>query len=256
MKKINKFVLPIVTVSVLLSSCAPEDPTNKTLRDLLTKVSTVDQLPKINKGVISGSVLENFKGEKPEVILKIIRSEDIFDLDANGKRKKGADGKELTIEKKGQVLQTIKLKDKYSFVSDSFLPGAVSIQANKKPENIEASATVEIGKVSLVQPMIFGALGDTNKIKLPTIINISGKIVNPDGTPAVGAKVADVTGGFVSISTITDSNGAFTLSEAPFQKPRSIEVSMGNVDTPDGRFASYSVLPDETENIGITITTA
>ena len=203
MKKINKFVLPIVTVSVLLSSCAQPDPTNLALTKLLENVSKVDQLPKINKGVVSGSVLENFKGEKPEIILKIIRSEDIFDLDANGKRKKGADGKELTIEKKGQVLQTIKLKDKYSFVSDSFLPGAVSIQANKKPENIEASATVEIGKVSLVQPLIFGVLGNNNVLKPPTVINISGKIVNPDGTPAVGAKVADVTGGFASISTIT-----------------------------------------------------
>ena len=253
MKKINKFVLPIVTVSVLLSSCAQPDPTNLALTKLLENVSKVDQLPKINKGVVSGSVLENFKGEKPEIILKIIRSEDIFDLDANGKRKKGADGKELTIEKKGQVLQTIKLKDKYSFVSDSFLPGAVSIQANKKPENIEASATVEIGKVSLVQPLIFGVLGNNNVLKPPTVINISGKIVNPDGTPAVGAKVADVTGGFVSISTITDSNGAFTLSEAPFTKPRSIEVSQGNVDTPEGRFASYSVLPDETENITIPL---
>ena len=98
MKKINKFVLPIVTVSVLLSSCAQPDPTNLALTKLLENVSKVDQLPKINKGVVSGSVLENFKGEKPEIILKIIRSEDIFDLDANGKRKKGADGKELTIE--------------------------------------------------------------------------------------------------------------------------------------------------------------
>lgn len=258
MKKFNKVTLPFLAISVIFSSCTtPVKTEQDILIDILKNIEKPTTLPKITKGLITGSITDKGKlavGEKPEYSIKVIRNEDIYELDSNGKRIiDPKTKKEKIIESKGQVLQVIKVKDSLQFKSDDLLPGAITLLATRKTENIQVDTTVEIGKISELKPIIFGSTDNNNSVPILTSIIVSGKVVNADGTPVVGAKVSDVTNGFVNSSTITDAEGKFSLNEPLFTTPRNLEVSFGNIETPDGKFASYSVKPDVVENITIPL---
>ncbi|MFN8673583.1 MAG: carboxypeptidase regulatory-like domain-containing protein [Candidatus Sericytochromatia bacterium] len=258
MKKINKITLPFLAISVIFSSCTtPVKTEQDILRDILINVEKPNTLPKITRGIVTGSIIDKGKvsvGEKPEYLIKVIRNEDIYEVDSNGKRIIGTDKKEKLIERKGQVIQVIKVKDSLQFKTDDLLPGAISLLSTRKQENIQIESVIEAGKITELKPIIFGDTSSNIDRPLPiTSILISGKVVNPDGSPVVGAKVSDVTNGFTNTSTITDSNGTFSLNEPPFTTPRNLEVSFGNIETPEGKFASYSVKPDVVENIVIPL---
>lgn len=254
MKKTNKILLPFVTIAILLSSCA-QDPTDKITIDILSKVSKASTtLPKIDKGAISGSIFDKTAATTNEIsesIVKIIRAEDIYELDDKGNPKKDKDKKEIVVEKKGQVLQTIKLKEKNQFLVTDLLPGAISVLVTKRQENIQIDSIIEVGKTTQIKQVIFGSQQADKAII--TSINVSGKVVYVDGKPVKGAKVADVTGGFTNTSTITDENGKFTLTENPFTNPRSLDISFGDPNISGSLFTSYSVSPDRTEDITIPL---
>lgn len=254
MKKTNKILLPFVTIAILLSSCT-QDPTDKITIDLLREVSKASTtLPKIDKGAISGSIFDKTAATTNEIsesIVKIIRAEDIYELDSKGNPKKGPDKKEIIVEKKGQVLQTIKLKEKNQFLVTDLLPGAISVLVTKRQENIQVDSVIEVGKTTQIKQVIFGSQQADKAII--TSINVSGKVVYVDGKPVKGAKVADVTGGFTNTSTITDENGKFTLTENPFTNPRSLDISFGDPNISGSLFTSYSVSPDRTEDITIPL---
>lgn len=254
MKKTNKILLPFVTMAILLSSCT-QDPTDKITIDILSKVSKASNtLPKIDKGAISGSIFDKTAATTNEIsesIIKIIRAEDIYELDDKGNPKKDKAQKEIVIEKKGQVLQTIKLKEKNQFLVTDLLPGAISVLVTKRQENIQVDSVIEVGKTTQIKQVIFGSQQADKAII--TSINVSGKVVYVDGRPVKGAKVADVTGGFTNNSTITDENGKFTLTENPFTNPRSLDVSLGDPNASGSLFTSYSVSSDRTEDITIPL---
>lgn len=254
MKKMNKILLPFVLASTLLSSCN-QDPTDSKMKLILGEISKASAtLPKIDKGAVSGSIFDKTTATTNEIsesVVKVIRAEDLYELDDKGNPKKDSKKQDIIIEKKGQVLQTVKLKEKNQFLVTDLLPGAISVLVTKRQENVQIDTIIEAGKTTQVKQVVFG--GQQKEVTVITSINVSGKIVYVDGKPVVGAKVADVTGGFTNVSTITDENGKFTITENPFTTPRSLEVSLGDPNLSGSLFTSYSVSPDKTEEITIPL---
>lgn len=255
MKKMNKILLPFVLASTLLSSCN-QDLTDKKVQELLTNVSKASTtIPTIDKGAVSGSILDKTTAttnELSESVVKIIRAEDLYKLDSSGNPQKDPKTKQdIIIEKKGQVLQTIKLKEKNQFLITNILPGAISVLVTKRQENVQIDTVIEAGKTTQVKQVIFG--GQQKEVTVITSLNVSGKVVYVDGKPVVGAKVSDVTGGFTNVTATTGEDGKFTITENPFTTPRSLEVSLGDPNVSGSLFTSYSVSPDKTEDITIPL---
>lgn len=256
MKKINKILLPFVITATLITSCV-QDTTSAAVKKVLEDVSKASTtLPKIDKGAVSGSVFDktlSTSNDNTEAVVKVIRAEEIYKLDTNGNPEKDPKTKQdIVIEKKGQVLQTLKLKEKSQFLITDLLPGAISVLVTKRQENVQADTVIEAGKTTQVKQFIFGEQ-QKEDITVITSINVSGKVVYVDGKPVVGAKVSDVTGGFINTSTVTDENGKFTLIENPFTKARNLDISLGDSNASGSLFTSYSVTPDKTEDITVPL---
>lgn len=259
MKKSTKNIfLLVLSLTMGLTACsAPtlEEINNQKLIDQIKDTSVT--IPAFDRGSISGTVTYNLGTSNTQVAtkIKVIRDEDIPKVDANGKAL-DINGKVITdpqkqtaayVEKKGDVIGgTPKDITNGVFLISDLRPGKVSVIISLNNDQSQVAATVVAGKVTQIAPITLGT-GVRQVIK--TNLNISGKVVKPDGTPVANATVNDITDGFVSSSVQTNGQGEFTLPVGAFNAARNLEVSQGNLIT------STSVSPEQTDPVSIVLAT-
>lgn len=239
-KKLKKASLMLFALSMITVSCAQNvDPT------ILALVQEPAIAKDPSKGSLSGSVEllqqsgtdQSNDSVRKSITIKVIRDEDI--LDPNDKKK--------VIESKGKTIATSSLNEYGQFFIPNLLPGSVSVLVSGAGLSATEKMKIEKGKVNLVSNIVLG-LQDQRSSKTVDL-NISGKVVKPDGTPISGAKVSDITGGFVSSSTVTGQDGTFIMKVNPFTSAKNLEIS-----SPDGKqVTTYAVQPDNINDLAIPL---
>lgn len=239
-KKLKKASLMLFALSMITVSCAQNvDPT------ILALVQEPAIAKDPSKGSLSGSVellqqsgtTQSNDSIRKAITIKVIRDEDI--LDASDTKK--------VIEAKGKTIATGVLNEYGQFFIPDLLPGNVSVFVSGAGLSATEKIKVEKGKVNLVSNIVLGLQDQRNGKTID--LNISGKVVKPDGTPVPNAKVADITGGFVSASTVTGQDGTFIMKVNPFTSPKNLEIS-----SPDGKqVTTYAVQPDNINDLAIPL---
>ncbi len=244
--------MPLILLAVVMgiSACQPTlvNPDAAALEESLRNPKVV--IPSTDKGAISGSVtFDNTSNDAPpETTVKIIRDQDIFEKDKNGKVVQDPKTKkDKILERKGQTLDSIKLSSTGTFLVTNLRPGTVivSISSAKQPPS-ELASTIEAGKVTKLRNVAFNQPNSGAPQVHPTL-SISGKVVRADGTPIASARVSDVTGGFINNFTTTNSEGEFNLPTSQFTTSRNLEISSDNLTT------SLAVTPEQIENLTIPL---
>lgn len=238
-KSINALLL---SFAISLTSCAaPID--NKDIINLVSQ-NTIS-ISDTNRGAVSSDINFNLGIgiPQPETTVRVVREEDIPEKDKDGKTVKDSSGKDKLVEKKGQVIATVKVVGNRFLVSN-LRPGKVTIEISNRQETQQVQTTIQAGMINQLPTISFNSVTSSGK---KTTINITGKVLNQNGTPIANAKVADVTGGKENNFVNTNAEGDFTLPVSSFDSARNLEVSFNNLIT------SLSVVSDNIENLNITL---
>ncbi len=253
----KKVLLVSLSLSIFLASCAAptleQQNQDKIIKEIMNNSLNIT-IP--DRGAVSGFIttVNNATINNQEIKIQVVREVDIAKTDSTGKLldttgKEFKDPKTQTqafLEKKGDVIARETIRNTDRFLITNLRPGDVTVVANINNEQLESRAVITVGKVSEINKI---QVGSTIKEAKRTSLNITGKVVRPDGTAVANAKVSDVTGGFVNNSVITNADGLFFLQTNPFTTPRSLEATLGE------QTSSTTVNSDNIENITIPLLT-
>lgn len=253
----KKVLLVSLSLSIFLASCAAptleQQNQDKIIKEIMNNSLNIT-IP--DRGAVSGFIttVNNATINNQEIKIQVVREVDIAKTDSTGKLldttgKEFKDPKTQTqafLEKKGDVIARETIRNTDRFLITNLRPGDVTVVANINNEQLESRAVITVGKVSEINKI---QVGSTIKEAKRTSLNITGKVVRPDGTAVANAKVSDVTGGFVNNSVITNADGLFSLQTNPFTTPRSLEATLGE------QTSSTTVNSDNIENITIPLLT-
>jgi len=241
-KNKNSLNTLLLSLTIILTSCTPPID-NKDILNLVSQ-NTISILS-TDRGAISSDVNFNlgFGIPQPDTTVRVIREEDIPEKDKDGNIVKDKSGKNKLVEKKGQVVATVKVIGNRFFVSN-LRPGKVTVEISNKQETQQVQTVIQAGVINQLPTISFNSITSGGK---RTTINITGKVLSQNGTPIANAKVADVTGGKENNFVNTNAEGEFSLPVSSFDGSRNLEVSFNNLTT------SLSVSPDNIENLNITL---
>ncbi|MBC7474704.1 MAG: hypothetical protein H7263_10465 [Candidatus Sericytochromatia bacterium] len=250
-KNIKGISLILLSAVISTAACTSETLDQKNQRELIASIRDVAVvIPTIDRGGLSGNILFDLGTiiTSPNVTIQVIRENDIPKLDSNGKPVINTTTKQPdTVEKAGDIIYKSTIINKSQFLISDLRPGGVILRFTAlKVDPVEIKANIEAGKINNITGVIIGQASKV--VPTPkTNLNVSGKVVTSDGTVVSGAKVADVTGGFVNSFVNTASDGTFSLPVNAFTTSRNLEISQGNLIT------SFAVTADKTEGLTIPL---
>lgn len=147
------------------------------------------------------------------------------------------------ISEKGELITTVKTNDRGQFIATNIPPGNVKVNVSTAQSSMEIAAEVKAGKVTpLNQIKVDNALGGGTGP-----VTITGKVIDQNNQPIANSTVTDITGGKTTSTTITDSEGKFSLLVEQIEKTRNLEIVSGNLIT------STAVTSEKTSDISITL---
>lgn len=157
--------------------------------------------------------------------------------------KPGEDVDVTVINSKGELLARTKTNVEGFFIVGNLFPGIVTVRASNPQSSVEATTTVKAGEST----SLFLTLGN---ISAGGPVTITGKVVDSEGHPVVGANVIDITEGEKSgYKTSTGIDGSFSLIIPGLETPRTIEVE----DKNNNIITTTSVNKNKTTDIIITL---